>query len=107
MIQTNRLTEKLFIYEIASSGSTIGAVVETLTLVNTIYASLLNQRGDTNYTKLPGAVYNDQISFYCRYLNLSNKKKYRVEYQSKMYYVLEINTVGRNEATIIRCSNTQ
>jgi len=106
-INTSRLTERLEIFEITSSASTIGEVVETLTRVKIVYASLLSQKGDVDYNKLPGAVYEDVIVFYCRYLPISSKKKYRLEYNGNSYYISEINHIGRNEASIIRCTNVR
>lgn len=109
MIQTNRLTERLVISEIVSSATTIGQVVDTLEPVAVVYGTLLQQRGSIDTTRLPVAVYADEISFYCRFLDISNKKKYKLEYQERVYNIKEINHVGnRNrEATIIRCLNSR
>jgi head-tail adaptor len=104
-MQTNRLTEKLEIKRLVSSGTTTGLVVNVWVTVQTIYATLQNQRGNlgVNSTYL-GDVYEDTVSFYSRYINLE-KKKTRIYWNCKEYEVTNITHVGprRTEATIIDC----
>jgi head-tail adaptor len=105
-IQTARLTEELTILEIQTSASTIGAVVETLVPVRTIYGTILNERGNLSFSG-PGNVYNNQISFYCRFIGILNKKAYKIRYKEEDYSIEEITHVSRSAATIIRISNSK
>jgi head-tail adaptor len=103
MVQTNKLTELLTIKELTVSATTYGEAIETYKPVLYVYGSIINQKGNTTFTA-PGAVYNDAITFYLRYLPILQKKKYRIEYGGKDYEINNVTMVQRNAATVIDCS---
>jgi head-tail adaptor len=106
VVQTSRLTEKLEILQLATvSASTYGEAVQTYKVVQTIYASILAEKGNTSFDS-PGTTYNNSISFYGRYIPMLNKKDFRIRYCEEDYRIEEITHVSRNAATIIRCVNT-
>src|SRR5687768_5195214 len=105
MVQAAKLTERLIIKELTISATSYGEAVEIFKPVLIVYASISNQRGNTTFNQLPGNVYADSISFYLRYLPITDKKKYRIEYNGDDYEITNISTVQRSRATVIDCIN--
>jgi len=103
-IQTNRLSELIIIKELTISATTYGETINVYKPVKYIYASILNQKGDTRFKM--GNVYEDTISFFCRYQKIQ-KKGIRIEYNCQDYDVINITTVQRNQNTIIDCIAVQ
>ena len=109
MIQTNRLTEKLTIKELITSATTEGIPVKIWVTRKTIYATLLNQRGNFNFdSTYLGDTYEDTASFYCRYIDLP-KKNTLVTWNCKEYSIMNISHTGprRKSETIIDCKGVQ
>ena len=103
MVQAAKLTEKLIFKELTVSATTYGETIETFKPVLIVYASITNQKGNTNFNQLPGNVYSDDISFYMRYIPITDKKKYRIEYNSNDYEITNVTSIQRNRATVIDC----
>jgi hypothetical protein len=68
-------------------------------------ASILSEEGNMNFTA-PGRVYNNSVAFYTRYLAMMNKKSFRMRYQDTVYKIEGVTDVARNQATVIRISNS-
>ena len=103
MAQTARLTERLELQELIVSGNTYGEPVETWQTIRVIMATQQLQKG-----KLFANTYDqysmDYISFYCRYTPFLRKGT-RVLYKGEAYKIFNVNTVTRNQATIIELIN--
>lgn len=105
MVQTAKLTELVEIQQLCVSGNSFGAPIEKWETFGKIYMSILNQRGNTNFNA-PGNVYNDAISFYGRFINLS-KKGFRVLYKENIYELVNVTPIQRNQAIILDCIGVQ
>src|SRR5579859_5319121 len=97
--QTARLTERLELQELVVSGSSYGEAIETWQTTRIVYATQQAQKGklySNNYDQFA----MDYISFYCRYTPFLRKGT-RDLYKGEPYKIHNVNTVTRNQATII------
>lgn len=104
MLQTARFTEKLEILEIAYSANTLGSPLPYYKPFKIIYGSIQTQGGNTSFTN--GNVYNDNISFWVRYIPQIQKKGYVVRYNGEVYAIHNLTHIRRSMATVIDCSSS-
>jgi SPP1 family predicted phage head-tail adaptor len=97
--QTARLTERLELQELVVTGNSYGEAVETWVTTRVIMASQTTQKGKLSSNSFEQSAM-DYISFFCRYTPFL-KKGTRVLYKGEAYRVYNVNTVTRNQSTII------
>ncbi len=97
--QTARLTEELELQELISSGNTYGEAIESWKTIRIIKATQQTQKGKL-YNNSYDQYVMDYITFYCRYTPFL-KKGTRILYKGEPYKIFNVNSVTRNQATII------
>lgn len=109
MVFTHKLTEKLDLYFLTTTGKTgIGNAKPVEVFYKTVFASITTQKGSSTFdTGIVSENYNDQVSFYCRYLPElgSPKKQFRIYWNGLKYKVVNLTHVTPRTATVIDCLN--
>jgi SPP1 family predicted phage head-tail adaptor len=102
---TAKYTEQITIQKLISSATTTGAPIETWQDYRSLYCSILEQKGNTDFTG-PGNIYNDNIRFYLRFIPVDLRKGFRIKYKEQFYSIINSTVTQLNKDIIIDCKAT-